>query len=214
MPYALALAAAIAAGKRRSALLFPLVASGLTWLVMASTKDGGGSIHHTVLLYPLLHWLIAGAGSDFPRAGRFVLAATVLLAIDNARLVWLHRENGRRLGGGELWSEAIFDLATRVRERNPRVIRLADWGLQDNLILLTQRPLPVTSPRPPIEETVFSEPPDAIWIRPLDERIPGINDAFAGAAARYGYEKHVHDQICDRRGQTMYEIYEYRRIRR
>jgi hypothetical protein len=214
MPYVMAGAAFMALVWRRKGTLFPLLAAGLSWLVMAMTKDGGGSIHHAILLYPMLHWMLAASLGTIERAGRWVMIGAALLAIDNTRLVWVHRDNAQRLGGGKVWSEAIFPLADRIAELKPKVIRIPDWGMQDNLILLTRQALPVSTPAQPFDETLFTDYPEALWIGAVEERVPGIQKSLQDAAQRYGYEKAVRERICDKRGQAQFELYEYRKIRR
>ena len=159
MPYVVALAALVALLARRRSLVFPLLAGFLTWLAMAVTKDAGGSIHHSILIYPYPHWVVAGvAGLPwFARYHRVVLALALLLAVDNVRLVALHRANGQRLGGGVIWSDALFPLVDEVKRRNPQAIRMYDWGMQDNLIVLSARALPITYAARPFGESAFTD---------------------------------------------------------
>jgi len=212
--YVMLAAALLALASRRAALIFPLVAALLTWLAMSMTKDGGGTIHHAVLLYPLLHWMAAAAFTQWPVARPAVIALAALLAADNVRLVNVHRDNVIRLGSGPFWTDAIYPLARRVRERQPKAIRLYDWGMQDNLIVLTASRLPITAANPPFDEQAFTAVPDALWISAVQERIPGVNQGLAEAAARAGFEKIVRERIRDRHGREVFELAEYRRVAR
>lgn len=214
MPCVFAAAAAAALLLRRRALVFPLLAALLTWLAMAVTKDGGGSIHHTVLLYPLPHWLAAAAAGAFPAGRRWtgaVLLCAALLAIDNMRVVLVHRDDGQRLGGGRDWSEAIYPLVERVRQRQPAQIRMYDWGIQDNLILLSSRSLPISYPARPFGEAAFADAPGALWIGHVQERLPGVNKELFAAAEKSGYERVVLDRVANKRGVPVFEIFEFRK---
>jgi len=43
----------LAGGSDRRAVLFALIAMTVAWLQMAITANAGGSVHHTILLWPL-----------------------------------------------------------------------------------------------------------------------------------------------------------------
>lgn len=215
MPYVGTAAALAALALRRRALVLPLLAGVLIWLAMAVTKDGGGSIHHVVLLYPLPHWLVAGVAGFLltlaPARSGLVLVLAALLAADNVRVVMAHVDQGRRLGGGNDWSEALVPLAESVKRRKPEIIRLYDWGLQDNLILLNARHLPIHYQDQPFAESAFTVFPEALWVGRVKERLPGANTELFAAAEKYGYERVVLERIANKRGVPTFELFEFRK---
>ena len=215
MPYVCLAGALAALAWRRRGLAFPLLAAILTWLAMAVTKDGGGSVHHAVLIYPLPQWMLAAvaaaAAGLWPARAWLVLAMAGLLAADNARLVLVHRDDGQRLGGGEDWNEAILPLAASVKRRNPAEVRMYDWGLQDNVILLTARSWNISYPERPFGEAAFTQSPDALWIGRVNERLPGINTELFAAAEKYGYQRVVLERFANKRGVPAFELFEFRK---
>lgn len=195
---------------RKRTLVFPLLAALLTWLVMASTSDAGGAVHHAVLLYPFGHWMLAGVVALVPwRIPVAVVAA--LLTADNIRLMGVYRDDAQRLGGGVSWSEAIFPFVERVKARNPAQIRLYDWGMQDNLILLSGRAWAISYATRPFTEAAFTEVPNALWLGHVQERIEGMNTGLFAAAERYGYARVVVERVADRRGRPIFEAFYFRK---
>jgi 4-amino-4-deoxy-L-arabinose transferase-like glycosyltransferase len=213
-PWLIGAVAVAALASRRRAALFPLVAGIGTWLMMATTADAGGSIHHTVLLYPFFHWMLAAVVALIPerlpwRAVVAVVAA--LLVLDNMRVLTAYRDNAIRLGGGRDWSEAVFALVRQVKQRNPQEVRLYDWGMQDNLILLSARPWPISYPQRPFTEAAFTEAPNALWLGHVKSRIEGINEELFRAAETHGYERVVLDRLTNRLGTPIYETFLFRK---
>jgi 4-amino-4-deoxy-L-arabinose transferase-like glycosyltransferase len=203
-------AALVALLARQRALAYPLLAALLTWLVMASTADAGGAVHHTVLLYPFFHWMLAGVVALVP--WRIPVAVLVsFLVVDGVRVTGAYRDNAQRLGGGVSWSDAIFPFMDRVKARNPAEVRLYDWGLQDNLILLSGRAWAISYPARPFGEAAFTEVPKALWLGHVNERIAGINTELFAAAERFGYERVVVERVADRRGRPVLEAFVFRK---
>lgn len=208
---AAALAALLA---RQRAALFPLLAAGFTWLAMTVTADGGGSVHHAILLYPFGHWLLAAVvAMALQRRVASVTVAVVaaLLVADNVRVMGVYRDNAIRLGGRGDWTDAIYPLVERVRARHPKEVRMYDWGLQDNFILLSGRAWSISYPQRPFTEKAFTEAPGALWLGRVENRIAGINDELYAAAAKYGYERVVMERVADRRGVPALEAFEFRK---
>jgi len=94
---------------------------------MFSLKDAGNSAHHTVLLWPLPHLLVA----CLPLR-RWMLAAIVvanLFQINHFYAQLLRREVSVE------WSGATTALAARLKG-DPRPYHSLDWGIFDSLHLL------------------------------------------------------------------------------
>jgi hypothetical protein len=79
------LLAPLARGADLRIILFALIAMAVQWVQMLITVDAGGSVHHTVLLWPLPHMLIgasfAAASRRLGRAARPVLACVMAVGM-------------------------------------------------------------------------------------------------------------------------------------
>jgi 4-amino-4-deoxy-L-arabinose transferase-like glycosyltransferase len=131
---------------RRTAV-FCLLAIALWLTLVLPQKDLGGSAHHTALLLPLPHLLVAAFLTQLSVAGRSgFFAATALcltLFTSQAAVIEHVRRNAARYGPGPYWTDAIFPLAHTVQQLNPPLLRALDWGIAEQLVTLTRGRIPV-----------------------------------------------------------------------
>lgn len=216
VPQALIAAVILALFFPSRALFFPLIVALVSWLLMAVTKGAGGGVHHIVLLWPFLPWFLAAAFAA-PRVSYATYAWVViaLLAADNVRLFATYRSNFIQLGSPRSWSEAIFPVTDRVREMVLTRIHLYDWGISDNLVLLSGRELPIWyHDRPFQPATIFEPHAGEVWIGNVAEReqVSGINKELREAARQAGFEREVIEVFRDKQGRPAYEMFRFRRI--
>jgi hypothetical protein len=109
---ALALAP-LARGRDLRAILFAVIAMAVAWIQMATTPGAGGSVHHTILLWPLPAMVMAvsfaAASRRLGRAG--IPAVAVILALLVASDVLVTNEyfwKSVRNGGSHTWTDALF----------------------------------------------------------------------------------------------------------
>ena len=95
---------------RLGALLIATVAFVVFWLLMVFPYDGGGSIHHTVLLWPLPRFIVG------------TMMAPANAAVTNEHYVELETR-----GPSAQWSDASYPLAASrlVRLRSNSAMRSA-----------------------------------------------------------------------------------------
>jgi len=107
---------------------FCLLAS---WCGMALFNNIGMSVHHTVLLLPVLCALIALTVED---SGPMPWEAALLplIAINLFCLYQLGRDVPTAR-----WSPLLNDLASRLEVRQPRVVVCEDWGFQNTIWLMS-----------------------------------------------------------------------------
>src|SRR5213079_786917 len=71
----------LAGGSDRRAVLFALIAMAVAWIQMAITANAGGSVHHTILLWPLPQLVagvsLAAASQRLGKPGRPVAGAVL-----------------------------------------------------------------------------------------------------------------------------------------
>ena len=104
----------------------------LSWCAMALFQNIGMSVHHTVLLLPMVFVLISLTVED-SGARPWETALLPLVAVNLYSLYALGRAAPR-----PLWSPVLNELPARISVREPRVILCEDWGLQNTIWLLSK----------------------------------------------------------------------------
>jgi hypothetical protein len=97
------------------------------------------SEHHLVVLVPLAAAMTVFAGSAAPARFRAIPMAFFAVYVGCA-LYWQGAaiRGLRATGGVGMWSDALLPLGERLEERYPsREIKILDWGLQNNLYVVT-----------------------------------------------------------------------------
>lgn len=213
----------------RRVLLFSLVVFAVAWFQMGITRNAGGGIHHTVLLWPLPH-LIAGAALGeasrrFGRAGlRAAVAVTVLVCGSGLLLTNHYYSLLIRAGGSVTWTDAIYPLATYLRTAEAKRMWVLDWGLFDTLRLLNRGTLPLHVGSEPFSKEAMTEEDreqarrmageDSLFLAhtPGNEFDPRVPKQMETWAARDGYQKRVLVLVRDRNGRAMFEVFRMERI--
>jgi hypothetical protein len=172
--------------------------------MMALTKDAG-SAHHLVLLWPWPQCIIALAAKRW----RIFTAAAVLGAVMGAGVIVRHYTLIDRYGSNPPWSDGIYPLAERIQLEKPRGIFLIDWGIAEQVILLTQGRLPFElSSRRHLPPPHFAARPGWIFAGHVDGR-----EAFAGSNALWkqvpGFRRIDIAFIRDRHGFPIFELFRF-----
>jgi len=225
---ALALAP-LARGRDLRAILFALVAMAVAWIQMATTPSAGGSVHHTILLWPLPAMVIAvsfaAASRRLGRAGIPAVAFMLAVLVTSDILVtneyfWKSVRNG----GSHTWTDALFPLSTDLMAMRPAAVYCADWNIFENLRLLDRGALPLRSgmdpaPAPDMNPTdrqwllgMIAEP-DAVWVThtPDFEYFPKVRPKLDGFAAAAGFEHRLLEVIPDTHGRPTFELYRFQK---
>jgi len=223
---ALALAP-LARGRDLRAILFALVAMAVAWIQMATTRGAGGSVHHTILLWPLPATIVAvsfaAASRRLGRAGIPAVAVVLALMAGSAALVTneYYRASVRN-GGGPTWSDAIFPLEEDLAAAHPAAIYCADWNILESLRLLGRGALPLQSemdqtPVPDISQgdrdglLAAIAAPDAVWVTHVRgaEIFSAIRPRLDGFAADAGFDHRELRVIADAHGRPTFEIFRF-----
>jgi 4-amino-4-deoxy-L-arabinose transferase-like glycosyltransferase len=228
--YAFALAlllAPLARGPALRAILFALLVLAIAWAQMAITANAGGSVHHTILLWPLPQMVIAisfaAASRRLRRAGIPALAVVLAVLMVSGLLVTNeYRRVILRNGGNPYWTDAIFRLADHMKGVPAHDVFCMDWGMMESLRLLSSGKLPLrvgTDPinKPALDDTdrqylarTISEPGHVFINHTKDfEFFPGVNDKLVKYAADAGYRRQVMALIPDSFGRPVYEVYRF-----
>jgi 4-amino-4-deoxy-L-arabinose transferase-like glycosyltransferase len=195
---------------------FCTIALAVAWIQMALTANTGGSVHHTILLWPLPVWVVAvslaGAAERLGRAAAPVLAAVAVLLVGTNLLV-LHEYQVMmaRDGGSVSWSDAIFPLTERLQAAHPPAVFCIDWGIQDSLRLLGRGTLTTYDlTGPPDNPAVLADPGYLFVGRPKEmEVFQGNGSRLATAAAAAGYRREAVASIPDSFGRPTFEVWRF-----
>ncbi len=129
---------------RASPLYRPLQFAWPAFLVstafMLGFRDAGAGPHHTVLLYPAPHFIVAASAAGLaqlrPRFRGFAIVAIALaIASIGASNLWLVRNYyraARHNGFSVYWSDGLPELARAVRAKGMPATFL-DWGIEDGV---------------------------------------------------------------------------------
>ena len=227
MLYAFALAlllAPLARGRDLRAILFALIVMAVQWAQMAITLNAGGSVHHTILLWPLPEMAVAvsfaaasrrlGPAAVPATALAVTMVAGVLQINEYYRLAW-------RNGGAQNWTDAVYSLSDYMKGAHAKEVYCVDWGILDSLRLLNRGKLPqeaIFDAVPPDQGTpdmrlitAAAAGPDHVFIAHSKgfEFFEGRNAKLLKAAEGAGYRREMLALIPDSFGRPTYEVYRF-----
>lgn len=229
--YAFLLALALAPLARGNALrtiLFALIAMAVAWAQMAITPGAGGSVHHTILLWPFPIVVIAVSfAAASRRLGRRagLAALSVVMAAVMISSVLVTNEYFAlmiRNGGAQNFTDGIFNLSAYIKGVPATNVFCVDWGILDSLRVLNRGKLPLRVGTSEISRPQLSEEDQKIvrdmisdsgavflaHTREL-EFFEGVNGKLVGFAADAGYERRMMAVIPDSYGRPTYEVYRF-----
>jgi len=210
---------------------FAAIAGLVAWLLMAATKDAGGSVHHVVLLWPVPQFLAAFClAAAVANRNRFcswgVSGLIALVCVQNVLVVNQHLYDFSRVGAAISWSDAIFPLKDAVIRLHPAHVNLMDWGSELNLIAMTEGKIDIRWAAEPGDREIPTENDqrladaflesagESIWLRhvvPI-EMTPGSSDRFEKRAAERGYVKRRLEIVRDRNRREVFELYRFVKV--
>jgi hypothetical protein len=205
---------------RSRAARFSLVFTAMAWFFMASTRDAGASVHHTVLLWPFPQLFVAIAIAALPWRW---LAASVcaLLVVLNLLVLNQHLAQFERNGAENIYSDAIYTLSTALSEIPGQTVYPLDWGIQNPLEVLHNGRLKMSNGHDPfmtdapnewdkrVATQIFADP-NALFIAHVDKRenFPGVHHRFEQAAAAAGCHEDDIRTIPDSNGRPVFEVFQ------
>ena len=221
------LLAPLARGPALRAILFALIAMAVGWVQMAITANTGGSVHHTILLWPFPQLVVAiSLAAASRRLGRYglpvVAAATVVMAVSVALVTNEHHVMMLRDGGTPTWTDAVFPLADYLQGVSSRNIYCVDWGTLDAQRLLSRGKLAIEAgddaarkaqPSAADLESAKRMVSDArgVYVAQTKayEVFAGVNERLVKFAEEAGYQRQMLAVISDSYGRQAYEVYRF-----
>lgn len=219
------LLAPLARGDALRAILFALVALAVAWLEMATNAGTGGSLHHTILLWPLPAMVVAvsfaSASRRLGRAGVPAAAvAAVVMFVSGYLVVDEYYFVSYSYGGAPVWSDAIFPLSDVLQNAGKSTVYCMDWGMFDALRYLNHGRLHLAVGNDPIGKKSLTADDRLAVLRMLDDRgaiyvahtkdfenFAGTNQQLLDFAAAAGYRREMMATISDRYGRAAFEVY-------
>ena len=211
----------------RRVMLLAAATFGMSWFQMAASKNTGGSLHHTVLLWPLPAFFIAIAWSDFWARYRFApwLVSSGLLFVVLSNLLTLNQHLARLIVNGPsvVWSDALYPLHRFLESHPSDGVVTADWGIFDPMKLLSRGKMPLRVGEDPLlkPQLTAQEVQDVVaWLTPANlivghtdgnEQFSGINQHLRTVAEEAGFSRETLAFIPDRNGRRIFEVFRYRK---
>ena len=192
--------------------------------------QGAGAAHHLALLLPFPQLFVAagltGARArldpwlprpSLRRAASLVLALVItLLAAANLRVVAHHYYRILAFGGAGGWTEAIYALHQSLEQSRAEKIFLLDWGMMNQLRLLSRDRLPLVEaaqPQGPEDNAPYLQSwlgnPNVLFVKPAPGEppvFPQVLVAFGKALRQQGKEPRIVETVRDYRGRAVYEV--------
>jgi hypothetical protein len=204
---------------RVRAARFALLFSAVTWIAMAVTRDAGGAIHHSVLLWPFPQLFVAIVLASIPWRRVGTMAACAVVGMNLLVVNEYIREFDQNGAWGN-FTDALFPLSDAIPE-NGHPVYVIDWGMANTIALFHKgrvevRPIdslfvtntPTENERA-IAKVVLTDP-DAIFVGhvPGREVMPTRANLDRSAAA-LGRRKQMIRIISDSNGRPIFEIFRW-----
>jgi hypothetical protein len=158
---------------------FYLIAMIAGYSYMFALRNAGSGIHHTVLLWPLPHLLVA----CLPLR-RWMIAAIVIANLFTINHFYAQMQ--RRELSAE-WTDASTALAARLKN-DPRTYQILDWGIFDTLHLLNRGKSNLyIGAAPPGEPARYISHVPELLLAPIDTDKTGpliVEETIADSAGR------------------------------
>lgn len=224
---AIALLAGLLLRGQRRAILFALVFLTVAWTQMAFTRNAGGGVHHSVLLFPFPQFVVAVALAEVSRRlGKWGLAALIpavtFLCLANLVVTNQYLAQLIRNGTTVTWTDAIYPLSASLKESEVHDVFAMDWGFFDTLQMLHEGRIELHGGSDPVMKDAPNEADQraidnmlsqqhAVFIThmPGQEFFPGAMERLLKAAAERGYRGELLRTVADRNGRPVFKVYRF-----
>ncbi len=135
------------------ALIFSWAAMASTYGAMFMFRDAGAGPHHTVLLYPAPHFIVAASAAAAAerylthKSSAAFLIFCILLVASNGWLLSQYARAARTNGFSAYWSDGVERLADVLVHQNLPVA-LLDWGIHNGVQIHSQNSVAFANPAP------------------------------------------------------------------
>ena len=194
---------------------------------MATNANTGGSVHHTILLWPLPEMVVAVAfASASRRLGRaglpIAIVATAVMAIFGVLVTNEYYFVSYSYGPTPVWSDAVLPLTDYVKGVRSGNVYCVDWGMLDSIRYLSHGTVKVAEGTDPISKPQLSPDDRIIALRMVSEEgaifvghtkdfenFQGTNEKLVKFAVNEGYQREMMSVIADSFGRPAFEVYRF-----
>ena len=204
---------------RRRMAWFAVLYCATAWAAMAFTREAGGSLHHTILLWPFPLLLVAVVLSRIPWKIAVVVAGVGLVGT-NLLVLNQYLAQFERFGPARDFTDALFPLAEAVPTGSN--VYVVDWGMYNTLLLFHKKGALLHTGNEPFMDATMSEPQMRQAVTMLDDRdalflghVPekevfeGVQARLESFAATRGLHKQVVRIVYDSNGRPMFQVFQF-----
>ena len=217
----------LARGDALRAIIFALIAMAIAWVQMATNANTGGSIHHTILLWPFPQMVVAvsfaAASRRLGRAGISTVAVVAAgMFVSGVLVANEYFYVDYSFGGAPAWSDAMVPLSDYMKGTGPGTVYCVDWGMLDPLRYLNHGRLKLAVGNDPISKKELTPADREAVLRMLNdpgatfvahtkefENFQGTNEHLLKFAAEEGYRREMLTVISDSFGRPAFEVYRF-----
>jgi hypothetical protein len=202
---------------------FAVLFCGATWAAMAITHDAGGSLHHTILLWPFPLLLVAAVLSRIPSRVPWTIAvvvAGVVLVAANLLVLNQYLAQFERFGAARDFTDALFPLANAAPSGSH--VYVVDWGMYNTLLMFHQKGVLLRTANEPFMDESMSDIQEKQALAMLDDRDALFlghvkeKEVFEGVQARLeryaesrGFYKQMVQTIPDSNGRPIFQVFRF-----
>jgi 4-amino-4-deoxy-L-arabinose transferase-like glycosyltransferase len=198
---------------------FGVLFCAATWAAMAFTHDAGGSLHHTILLWPFPLLLVAAVLSRIPWRVAMVVAGIVLVGT-NLLVVNQYLGQFERFGAARDFTDALFPLADALPVGAH--VYVVDWGMYNTMLLFHKKGVILHTANEPFMDDKMSEEQvrqaqsmlddtDALFLGHVQEKevFEGVNARLERYASSRGLHKQLVQVIADSNGRPLFQLFRF-----
>jgi hypothetical protein len=205
-------------------VVFFLIAMAVAWFQMAINPHTGGTVHHTILLWPWPEAVVAVSfAAVSQRLGRLgapaAAVATAAVIVSSLLVTNEYYTKLVRNGGTPTWSTAVFPLAASLKDSGASYAFCTDWGILESVGMLNawqpvMRNGVIREENSPDLLPMVSDASHIMLAHvPEAEQFPGVNEHIVEWAKKLGYEKERIRVVGDGFGRDVFEVYRFVRAR-
>jgi hypothetical protein len=198
---------------------FGVLFCAATWAAMAFTHEAGGSLHHTILLWPFPLLLVAAVLSRIPWRVAVGMAGLVLVGM-NLLVVNQYLAQFERFGAARDFTDALFPLADALPSGSH--VYVVDWGMYNTMLLFHKKGVVLHTANEPFMDDRMSEEqvrqaqsmledPEAVFLGHVQEKevFEGVNVRLEKYAESRGLHKQMVQTIADSNGRPLFQLFRF-----
>ncbi|MFM2124659.1 MAG: hypothetical protein RL328_1110 [Acidobacteriota bacterium] len=197
----------------RRPMLFALVSSFVTWVMMAYTAGAGAAAQHVLLLWPFQFVVISAA---LDQAGRAAGVGAAVVGAAGLALTGWYFVDVVRNGPSIRWTDAMDPLQHTLEDLHAPRIYVADWGLIETMQLQSEGRLPIQMADLSSDEAMRAllNQPEAIFVGhaaglAID---PHQRATLEALAQREQFVEEPVTTVYDRNGRPAFDVFRFRKL--